>query len=51
LITRGKTNAEIAEDLIISPLTVKNHVSSILHKLGLSDRTQAAVYAQKMGIE
>ena len=51
LITRGKTNAEIAEDLIISPLTVKNHVSSILYKLGLSDRTQAAVYAQKMGIE
>ncbi len=48
MISDGKTNAEIAVALVISPLTVKNHVSNILHKLGLADRTQAALFAQKM---
>lgn len=45
LIVNGKTNREIADTLIISEKTVKNHVTNILKKLDLSDRTQAAVYA------
>lgn len=50
LISSGKTNPEIADALFISPQTVKNHVSNILHKLGLPDRTQAALLAHKMGL-
>lgn len=45
LIVQGKTNREIADTLVISEKTVKNHVTNILKKLNLSDRTQAAVYA------
>lgn len=45
LIARGKSNKEIADALIISEKTVKTHVSNILSKLHLSDRTQAAIYA------
>jgi DNA-binding NarL/FixJ family response regulator len=45
LIARGCENAEIAEILAISPSTAKNHVSSILGKLGLPNRIQAAIYA------
>ena len=44
-IVLGQTNKEIAASLYISEKTVKNHVTNILRKLGLSDRTQAAVYA------
>jgi len=44
-IVNGKTNREIANLLFISEKTVKNHVTNILKKLDLSDRTQAAVYA------
>ncbi|WP_276557701.1 HD domain-containing phosphohydrolase [Dethiobacter alkaliphilus] len=44
MIASGKTNAEIAESLFISEKTVKIHVSNVLKKLGLKDRTQAAVY-------
>ncbi|MGI6082726.1 MAG: response regulator [Limnochordia bacterium] len=44
-IVLGETNKEIAASLYISEKTVKNHVTNILRKLGLSDRTQAAVYA------
>jgi DNA-binding NarL/FixJ family response regulator len=45
LIARGMENREIAEELSISPRTAKNHVSSILMKLGLPSRVQAAIYA------
>jgi DNA-binding NarL/FixJ family response regulator len=45
LIARGLENNEIAATLSISPRTVKNHVSSILSKLGVSNRIQAAIYA------
>ena len=50
LIARGFTNQKIAEDLVISVGTVKGHVSNILSKLHLADRTQAAVYAWQEGI-
>ncbi len=50
LIANGLSNAEIAEKLIISKGTVKSHVSNILSKLHLADRTQAAVLAWKQGI-
>lgn len=45
LIARGKSNKEIADALIVSEKTVKTHVSNILSKLHLADRTQAAIYA------
>jgi len=49
-IARGGTNREIAEGLAISVKTVKTHVSNILSKLHLVDRTQAAIYAIKEGL-
>ena len=45
LISLGRSNKEISETLVLSEKTVKTHVSNILQKLHLSDRTQAAVYA------
>ncbi|OYD07222.1 response regulator [Paludifilum halophilum] len=48
-ITAGKSNKEIAAELFIAEKTVKTHVSGILNKLDLHDRTQAAVYAMKKG--
>ena len=50
LIARGMPNCDIAEDLFISENTVKGHVSNILSKLQLADRTQAAVYAWEQGL-
>jgi NarL family two-component system response regulator LiaR len=47
LIAQGKSNREIALALSISEKTVKTHVGHILGKLGLADRTQAAIYAHK----
>ncbi len=45
LIARGKSNQEIADQLYITPGTVRVHVHAILHKLGVQDRTQAAIVA------
>jgi two-component system, NarL family, response regulator LiaR len=50
LIADGRSNQEIAEILVISEKTVKSHVSNLLSKLHLADRTQAAVYAWREGI-
>ena len=50
LMSRGHTNQQIARDLLISVSTVKKHVQSIISKLGVSDRTQAAVRAIELGI-
>jgi len=50
LIAQGYTNSRIAEELVITLGTVKGHVSNILSKLHLADRTQAAVYAWREGI-
>ena len=50
LIAEGTSNSDIAEQLVISENTVKGHVSNILSKLHLADRTQAAVYAWREGI-
>jgi NarL family two-component system response regulator LiaR len=45
LIARGHSNRQIARDLVIGEQTVKTHVRSILTKLGLQDRVQAAIFA------
>ena len=50
LIARGYANKRIAAALGISEKTVKNHVSQVLAKLGVADRTQAALHAQRAGL-
>jgi NarL family two-component system response regulator LiaR len=50
LLARGKSNKEIAASLSIAEKTVKTHVSNILSKLGVSSRTQAALYAIRIGL-
>jgi DNA-binding NarL/FixJ family response regulator len=50
LIAHGKENSAIARELYISPQTVKNHVASILDKLAIENRIQAAVAAVKSGL-
>ncbi|MDP9352264.1 MAG: response regulator transcription factor [Chloroflexota bacterium] len=48
-IARGMSNKEIARSLLISDQTVKNHITSILRKLAVNDRTQAVIYALRRG--
>jgi ATP/maltotriose-dependent transcriptional regulator MalT len=50
LLAQGQTNQEIAQSLFVSTLTVKTHVHHIIGKLGVSDRTQAAVRAVELGL-
>ncbi|MGW6118821.1 response regulator [Nocardia sp. NPDC055165] len=50
LLATGAANREIARSLYLSEGTVKNHISSILNRLGVRDRTQAAIYAHEQGI-
>jgi DNA-binding NarL/FixJ family response regulator len=50
LIAHGHTNAEVAELLVISPKTVRNHVSNILSKLQVADRAEAILRAREAGL-
>jgi NarL family two-component system response regulator LiaR len=50
LLAQGRSNKEMADQLIISERTVSGHVANILTKLNLENRTQAALYAQKFGL-
>ncbi|GGO09642.1 response regulator [Saccharibacillus kuerlensis] len=50
LLAKGKSNQEVADELIIGIKTVKFHVTNLLSKLGVEDRTQAAIYAYKNGL-
>jgi DNA-binding NarL/FixJ family response regulator len=50
LMANGRTNEQIARELLLSTSTVKNHVGRILSKLGATDRTQAAIMAIEMGL-
>jgi DNA-binding NarL/FixJ family response regulator len=49
-VARGRSNREIAKALAVSEKTVKTHVSAILGKLDVQDRTQAALYAVRAGL-
>jgi DNA-binding NarL/FixJ family response regulator len=49
-VATGKRNRQIAEELFISEKTVKNHISNILFKLEVNDRTEAAMLAARQGL-
>jgi DNA-binding NarL/FixJ family response regulator len=50
LIAQGRKNPDIAADLYLSPKTVRNHVSNILHKLQVADRAEAIIRAREAGL-
>jgi DNA-binding NarL/FixJ family response regulator len=50
LVAHGRTNAEIADDLVISPNTVRNHIRNVLDKLQMHSRLEAAMYAVRQGL-
>lgn len=50
LIARGASNKQIANQLVIAEGTVKNHITNILNKMGVTDRTQAALKARDLGL-
>ena len=51
MIAEGHTNRQIGEQLFLAEKTVKNYVSNLLSKLGMERRTQAAVYAARLGAQ
>ena len=50
LLARGKSNKEIAGELVLTEMTVKGYVSDLFAKLGVNDRTQAALMAVRFGL-